>query len=262
MRVARQAVWLLTGIVAAVLGTSPTRQEQRGRISRSYSPHAWLLCSATLLLLVIAVRWQLTLHPFPGDAWAARLGASPKPWLVYAITRAYQQVGRPIVAIGEVLVMIAWLWRTGGRRAAQGLLIALLASATCGLIKTICGPTPLWLALHHVGTDFPSGVVTFVTAAGGYLVAATWRQGRRITPAVVILTIAGAGPARVLGGQHVLSDVVAGYMLGMAWLIVAYRYIVQPNHRAQEEPAGSRLSSLQVARSAEPVNQPVTAPSG
>lgn len=248
--------------MAAVLDTSPTLQEQPRRLSRSYSPHAWLLCSATLLLLVIAVRWQLTLHPFPGDAWAARLGASPKPWLVYVITRAYQQVGRPIVAICEVAITIAWLWRTGGRRAAQGLLIALLASAICGLIKTICGPTPLWLALHHVGTDFPSGVVTFVTAAGGYVVAVTWRQGRRITPAVVILIIAGAGPARVLGGQHVLSDVVAGYMLGMAWLIVAYRYLVGSSLRAQEQAVGSRLSSRQVVRSAEPVNQPVTAPSG
>jgi membrane-associated phospholipid phosphatase len=253
---------LPTGIVAAVLDTSSTRQAQRVRINRSYSPHAWLLCSATLLLLVIAVRWQLTLHPFPGDAWAARLGASPKPWLVYVITRVYQQVGRPLVAIGEVLVMFVWLWRSSGRRAAQGLFVALLASAICGLIKTLCGPTPLWLALHHVGTDFPSGVVTFVTAAGGYLAAVARRQGRTITPVVLILVIAGAGPARVLGGQHVLSDVVAGYMLGTAWLIVAYAYLVGRTHEAQQEVLSIRLSTRQAARAAEPVSQPVTASSG
>lgn len=224
--------------MAAVLDTSSTRQPQRGRINRRYPSQAWLLCSATLLLLVvIAVRWLLSLHPFPGDAWAAHLGASPKPRLVYSITRVYQQVGRPLVAVGEVLVMLAWLWRSSGRRATQGLLIVLLASATCGLIKTICGPTPLWLGLHHVGANFPSGVVTFVTAAGGYLALVAWRQGRRIAPAVVVVIIAGAGPARVLGGQHVLSDVLGGYMLGLAWLIVAYVYLAAPRHRAQEQSA-------------------------
>jgi membrane-associated phospholipid phosphatase len=222
-----------------VLDTATTQSQTR-HFSRSYPRYAWPLCSATLLLLVIAVRWLLSLHPFPGDAWAAQLGASPKPWLVYAITRAYQQVGRPIVAMGEVLVMLAWLWRTSGRRAAEGLLIALLASATCGLIKIICGPTPLWLALHHVGTNFPSGVVTFVTAAGGYVGAVAQRQGRRVTAAAVIMIIAGAGPARVLGGQHLLSDVVGGYMLGIAWLIAAHRYVVGPDHRVQKEAAWDR----------------------
>jgi membrane-associated phospholipid phosphatase len=209
-------------------------------LSRSHARHAWPLCSATLLLLVIAVRWLLSLHAFPGDAWAAHLGASRKPWLVYAITRAYQQVGRPIVAMGEVLVMLAWLWRTSGRRAAEGLLIALLASATCGLIKIVCGPTPLWLALHHVGTNFPSGVVTFLTAAGGYVGVVAWRQGRRVTAAAVIVIIAGAGPARVLGGQHLLSDVLGGYVLGIAWLIVAHRYAVGHDHRVQKEAARDR----------------------
>jgi membrane-associated phospholipid phosphatase len=244
--------------VAAVLDTSSTPELRRNVTSRSYTRHAWLLCSAALLLLVVALRWLLSRHPFPGDAWAAQLGASSKPWLVYAVTRVYQQVGRPIVAMGEVLVMLVWLWRTGGRRAAQGLLIALLASAACGLIKIICGPTPVWLALGHVGTNFPSGVVTFVTATGGYLGAVARRQGKRVLPAVVLLIIAGAGPARVLGGQHLLSDVLGGYMLGTALLIPAYMYALVPSLRAREEaiwnPAGlgDRLGG-QVAQMLEPV---------
>ncbi len=244
--------------MAAVLDTSSTPELRRPHASRSYAPHAWLLCSATLLLLVIAERWFLSRHAFPGDAWAAHVGASSKPWLVYAITRVYQQVGRPLVAMGEVLVMLVWLWRAGGRRTAQGLLIALLASATCGVIKIICGPTPMWLGLHHVGTNFPSGVVTFVTATGGYLAAVARRQGKRIMPTVVILIIAGAGPARVLGGQHLLSDVLGGYMLGTAWLIAAYMYALAPSRRPQEQTAwnpagiGDRLGG-QVAQMLEPV---------
>jgi membrane-associated phospholipid phosphatase len=233
------ALRLLTGIVPAVLDSSSSPQLSRVRTSRLYAPQGWQLCSAALLLLVVAMRLLLSRHAFPGDTWAAQLGASHKPWLVYAVTRAYQQVGRPLVAIGEVLLMLAWLSRTGGRRAAEGLFIALLSSATCGLIKVLCGPTPLWLALHHVGTDFPSGVVTFVTASGGYLAAVARRQGRRIVPVVLIAIIAGAGPARVLGGQHVLSDVLGGYMLGMAWLIVAYVYMVGPSDTIREDASWS-----------------------
>ena len=196
-----------------------------------------LACSALLVLLVIALRWLLWRHhAFPGDPWAARLGTSHKSRLVYEITRGYQQIGRPIPAIGEVLVMVAWLWRTGGRRTLQGLLIALLASASCGLIKAICGPTPAWLSLHHVGANFPSGVVTFVTAAGGYVGVVAWRQGRRLAPAIVLVAIAGAGPARVLGGQHLLSDALAGYMLGVAWLVAALIYLAGPS-RAPWEPS-------------------------
>jgi membrane-associated phospholipid phosphatase len=62
----------------------------------------------------------------------------------------------------------------------------------------------------------------------------------RVTAAVVIVIIAGAGPARVLGGQHLLSDVLGGYLLGIAWLIVAHRYLVGPDHRIQKEAAWDR----------------------
>jgi undecaprenyl-diphosphatase len=186
--------------------------------------------------MVILERWLLAHHTFPGDTWAAGLGASHKPWIVFATTRVYQQVGRPLVAIGEVAVMLGWLWRTQDRRAAYGLLIALLASACCGLIKIICGPTPLWMSLHdHVGTNFPSGVVTFLTGPVGYMAAVAWRQRRRVPAAVAVAVIAGAGPARMLGGQHLLSDVLGGYLLGAAWLTVAYAYLVRPRQALLEE---------------------------
>jgi membrane-associated phospholipid phosphatase len=222
----------------------PQAVETMPGIGRPVAQYGWLACSAVLLLAVIAERWLLATHDFPGDLWAARLGESHKWWLVWDYTRAYQQVGRPLVAIGEVAVMVWWLWRRGGRRTIKGLALALGASASCGLIKIICGPTPLWVALHHVGTNFPSGVVTFTTATGGYLALVAWRQGRRLMPAVLLAVIAGAGPARVLGGQHLLSDVLGGYLLGAAWLIVAYMYLVTPANRTAED-ASWNFASLE-----------------
>lgn len=249
-------------MVPAVLQTSPRPRAQTGhptplrprsRVGRAYWQHAWLFCSAALLLLVIIERWLLFHHEFPGDAWAAQLGASHKPWLVYAITRIYQQIGRPLVAIGEVAVMLAWLWRTGGRRTAQGLLLALLASASCGLIKIICGPTMLWLTLPaHVGTNFPSGVVTFLTGPVGYVALVARRQGRRLMPAILLVVIALSGPARILGGQHLLSDALGAYLLGTAWLIVAYTYLVRarPRRSIREEAPSWDVEALEMEAAA------------
>jgi membrane-associated phospholipid phosphatase len=249
------------GNVPAVIETvtrDDTEQRAQRRFAgvhaeRTYRSQTWLVCSAGLLAAVLTLRWLLSLHAFPGDGWAARAGAAPKPWLVYAITRVYQQVGRPLVAVGEVLAMLAWLWHGSGRRAAQGLFFALLASAACGMIKVICGPTPMWLSLQHVGTNFPSGVVTFVTASGGYLTVVAWRRGRRIMPAMMVLVILGAGPARVLGGQHLLSDTLGGYMLGGAWLIAAWAYLAeparQPSRRATVQTETLRMPATAIGSS-------------
>lgn len=223
--------------VSTVPGVAPSAVQTRD-IARPAVRYRLLTCSAVLLLAVIAERWLLVSHMFPGDRWAAAVGMSPKSWWVWDITRVYQQVGRPLVAIGEVAVMLAWLWRRAGRREWQGLLIVLLASASCGVIKILCGPTPLWMVLnHHVGTNFPSGVVTFMTATVGYIALVAWRLGRRVVPVALILAIVGAGPARVLGGQHLISDVLGAYMLGLAWLLLAYVYLVSPARGGRPQPA-------------------------
>jgi membrane-associated phospholipid phosphatase len=214
--------------------------------SRPAALYRLLACSAALLLAVIAERWILVAHLFPGDTWAAHVGISYKPQLIWDITRVYQQVGRPLVAIGEVAAILAWLWRSAGRREIQGLLIVLLASLTCGVIKILCGPTPLWMVLdHHVGTNFPSGVVTFMTATVGYAALVAWRTGRRLVPLALIAAIIGAGPARVVGGQHLISDVLGAYMLGLAWLLLAYAYLLTPLRRNQSRQAPWVMPSLE-----------------
>jgi membrane-associated phospholipid phosphatase len=231
-----QPVETAVPMVAQTAEAAAAALPQTVAVTRPSARYRLLTCSAVLLLAVIAERWLLVSHLFPGDRWAAAVGMSHKSWLVWEITRVYQQVGRPLVAIGEVAVMLAWLWRRAGRREAQGLVIVLLASASCGVIKILCGPTPLWMVLdHHVGTNFPSGVVTFMTATVGYIAVVAWRLGHRVVPVALAVAIVGAGPARVLGGQHLISDVLGAYMLGLAWLLLAYVYLVTPARRGRRQ---------------------------
>jgi membrane-associated phospholipid phosphatase len=52
---------------------------------------------------------------------------------------------------------------------------------------------------------------------------------------VLGLAILGAGPARILGGQHLISDVLGAYMLGLSWLLLAYVYLLTPVRRARRQ---------------------------
>ncbi len=225
-------------MVPDVIESLPEIRERRTPIAGVLEGRLWMLVSGTLLTLVILERWVLSVHSFGFDVWAAHVGMSHKAWPIWDITRVYQQVGRPLVAIGEVLVMFAWLWRRAGRLTALGLGIVLVASVINGVIKIICGPTPLWQVLpHHVGTNFPSGVVTFMTASVGYVALVALRLGRRRMGVLLAIAIVGAGPARVVGGQHLISDVFGAYMLGSAWLIVGHAYLRKLSQTVEGEPA-------------------------
>ena len=225
----------------------PPRNARRGAAP-------YVIASAILLALVFFERWVLSVHTFSIDVWSAHVGMSHKPWPIWDLTRLYQQVGRPLVAIGEVLVMGAWLWRNGGRRPLEGLVIALVASVICKAIKIIWGATPLWRILpDHVGANFPSGVVTFMAASVGYVALVGWRNGHRKVPIFLALAILGTGPARVVGGQHLFSDVVGGYMLGISWLLLAYVHLTRPGRRT---PPGQRTRGLRATIQRRPQGTP------
>lgn len=53
----------------------------------------------------------------------------------------------------------------------------------------------------------------------GSLGVLAWRRGRRDLVAVALVLIALAGASRVVGGAHLASDVVAGWLLGVGWLV-------------------------------------------
>jgi len=63
-----------------------------------------------------------------------------------------------------------------------------------------------------------------VTAVIGYLGLVSWRAGRPWLTALAALLIVGIGPARLVTGVHLVSDVVAGYCVGASWLILAYTF--------------------------------------
>jgi membrane-associated phospholipid phosphatase len=184
-------------------------------------------------VVLVALRvWLAKVGPLPGDRWAAV--HFQQPWLrsppMKALATFYQSLGSPVPAltIGAVgLALVVLVTLQGERGAFGGLVIACLAVPANGLLKLAFGPTALWVETGRGGTNFPSGHVSFVTAVIGYLGLLCWRRGYHWLTVLAALLIAGVGPARVVGGEHLVSDVIGGYLLGFALLIPAGLWVAR-----------------------------------
>jgi membrane-associated phospholipid phosphatase len=122
----------------------------------------------------------------------------------------------------------AWL-ATSHRRAAAFQLAAWGGAAISTLLKALVQrPRPLPPAVRVVvaplgGTSFPSGhVLTYVAFYGflGFLLAEHLRDGtlRGVSIASLTAMLALVGPSRIQQGHHWTTDVVASYLLGLAYL--------------------------------------------
>jgi len=80
--------------------------------------------------------------------------------------------------------------------------------------------TPLWAETHPglPGLNYPSGHVVHVVTFAGALAVLAYRAGRRDLILIALVPIVVTGPTRVLGDAHAIFDVIAGYLIGVAWL--------------------------------------------
>ncbi len=126
-------------------------------------------------------------------------------------------------------VMAAW-WLGGRRRAATFQFLSWGGALLSTVIKmSVRRPRPLPPAVRVVvaplgGTSFPSGhVLTYVAFYGflGFLLAEHLDDGpvRSASLATLVGGLALVGPSRIQQGHHWTTDVVASYLLGLAYLL-------------------------------------------
>ncbi len=168
----------------------------------------------------VAALWLIVEHvgPFPGDerALAAAIDG-PLVGLDLQLVTFFGDLGTEAVAAMTVLVACAALWSALGMRAAAWVLIASLAVLANDALKATLGSTPL--ARDPGVPNFPSGHAVYAMAFFGSLGWLAWRRRQREAVAVCVFAILAMGPARVLSGSHVVSDVLAGYLFGAGWLL-------------------------------------------
>lgn len=145
-----------------------------------------------------------------------------------AIVQVVGKLGSNGTAMLAILLAFFWIFRRAWRK----LVLILFAMAGAELlwllmIFTIKRPRPQTV-VSAVGIElpsFPSGHALIVVVLYGLLLYMYWPSlsaaGRVIAPLLAAVWILATGFVRLLVGAHYLTDVIAGYAFGAAWLVFA-----------------------------------------
>lgn len=149
------------------------------------------------------------------------------PWLP-KVLNAVSLLGHPVLFWVLVPAVMLYLWKRGRRR-----LVAYLAATTLGgaVLNTavkiaVNRPRPSFrdpaALTFQEGRSFPSGHTMSSTIAYGALLLIFLpllkRAHRRRAVAAAFGLVALIGASRLGLGVHYVSDVAAGFLLGLAWL--------------------------------------------
>jgi undecaprenyl-diphosphatase len=160
-------------------------------------------------------------------------------------------MGRPPALAALVVVAVVVLWRQGQVRLIPFVVLTpILGSLVNSAVKIIVDrPRP---EVDHpiataFGKSFPSGhsfssVVTYGVLLVAFLPVVPPAKRRFVwVPAAVL--VAAIGATRMLLGVHFLSDVIAGYALGLAFLLAATAAFQtwKRSERAHEAEAAERV---------------------
>jgi membrane-associated phospholipid phosphatase len=226
------------------LGSSWATERQLGaRVALAAAAVAVAAVPFCLLLLFVESKWEpllqvdnrardqlhqyaLTHHGFTTVMEAVSNSGSGFAWQVVSVA-----------------VALLLLWRRRLRLAAFVIVANVGSSILNGVVKTAVDrsrPIVDHPLLHEPGKSFPSGhaqaaivgyaVLLFVVLP---LLSGVWR---RMAIAVAVVMVGLIGFSRVALAAHFVSDVLAAYALGLAWVVVTAS-IFHTWRRAREQPA-------------------------
>jgi membrane-associated phospholipid phosphatase len=137
-------------------------------------------------------------------------------------------IGSPVVLVPVVALAAILLWRAKLRRDAVVLLAAMAGGAVLDALLKLhfrrIRPDVQWAFVTEHSFSFPSGHSAGAVVLYGVVTYLLWehlgRVWHRVTVTVVaLLLIAGIGASRVYLGVHYPTDVAAGYLVGLMWLV-------------------------------------------
>lgn len=191
-----------------------------------------LVGGAAALLVAMALLGVYATHhgPLPGEhglydrplvvAFAARQAADAEQVLV--------GLASPVVAIVLVAAIAALLLEAGERTGAVLVVAGGGVAALSTVLKPLFGRHPLQ-DLAPVA-HFPSGHVAFVASVFGMTGLLALAARRPVAAGCCAIPVLGIGPAVLIGGGHVASDVAGGYLLAVAWVLLVLAALA---HRAR-----------------------------
>lgn len=181
---------------------------------------------ATLLFQVVAGGPAARLDGALADRMNAAVHDEP---LLLRTFQLITHLGRPVTLGVVVSIASVFVWRRGQRRLAVFLVVTVVGGGLVDSAVKILVDRPRPVVDHPVATawgkSFPSGHAMSSTVTYGALLLTFLPvlPGRRRAAAVVATAalVLVIGSSRLILGVHFLTDVIGGYVLGLAWLLGA-----------------------------------------
>ena len=137
-------------------------------------------------------------------------------------------LGKAIIIISAALATSVVLWLNRQRVYLLPFWLVIIGSAAFDALGKLVfhRPRPEFSVYTEHSFSFPSGHATIAVAFYGFLAYILWQHTKTWTQKVNIFFLAigvivAIGFSRLYLGVHFLSDVWAGYLLGLLWLIIA-----------------------------------------
>jgi undecaprenyl-diphosphatase len=184
------------------------------------------------LLLLVRVHWGPMLRLDRGVAERLNHLVAPHPAVVSALTTVTRLGGRPVLLWLTAFVIVLLLIRRQLRLALYLFVAGIGALLLDPSLKALVGrvrPVVDAPVATAPGNSFPSGHTLGSTIVYGALVLvflpAVSRRWRPVLIAAAGLLVLVIGLTRMALGVHFLTDVLAGWLLGVAWLgVSAYAF--------------------------------------
>ena len=157
----------------------------------------------------------------------AAVHAHSTPALTW-LARALSWIGSPVQLVPAIGLAAAILWWRHLRR--EGALLV-IAVGGAGIIDTALKlhfrrirPEVPWAFVHERSFSFPSGHSVAAVVLYGTLTYLLWKHLHHVWQrfgaiVLALLLIVGIGASRIYLGVHYPSDVLAGYVVGLLWLV-------------------------------------------
>lgn len=183
----------------------------------------------------------------PTLAWVEQLRSPALDTAVTAFTNIGGGIGMPILA-SILTAWLIWAGRTWRPLILVGGAAAVSVTATAVGKKLIGRSRPDHtdaVPPYENSPSFPSGHTLNTTVVIGVVVYLACLQVKRTTTRVALITagvifVVAMGLSRVYLGHHWMTDVIFGWLLGLAWVgivILAHRLFHVLRHREHAGPA-------------------------
>ncbi|MFE7134866.1 phosphatase PAP2 family protein [Streptomyces sp. NPDC057638] len=201
---------------------------------------------SALLLVLVVVAWSPLISFDRSLARALHRKAVEQPGLVQANRVLTDWFWDPWTMRALVAVAVVWLlWRREVALAVWAAVTTALGTALqTGLKSWVGRERPVWpdpvdsanlAALpsgHAMSATFCCGVLLWLLRRHG-VTGPAWR----LAVAVAVVSVAGAGLTRIYLGVHWPTDVLAGWLMGACWVVLA----IAVYERAAAHRHGERL---------------------